>query len=549
MKLYSLWISIAGVRLGTAKKYGGLDDLFRSSKNSALIASATAPASIKTRNQQSRRLSGSVNERQGFIRRDQTSTCQNELDVVNNCVGSEECIDCVGTTWNSVFATNPRCIEVENAICPSIVSDCNCGDCVAELEDYYDCRLEFTSGGTCNQLDCLDPCNNELGSLVNCVPQDTQCSSCIGPSILSVFGDSTSCGLLESDICSVIAENTCECGNCVPEIVAWTNCYFVKVDERCIGEIECPTSPPTTSTSLSPTESPRSLPTKIPTSSPTNDLLSSPTTSPTFAPAVATLQPTSLSTIQKDAEMPPASAPVESPTRSPEEPVPIASSNMTSDTINSKNETSTGVASTGIIAGAAVGAMLVLCVTGLVIYKMQLNSKHPKNGPTHGSTLHTSTAHTCHSAPPMPPTQAAEEESARPPLSPFARATPYLPQFKDQARSRAEDQHALPPMMPPAQAVAEESNTQPPRSPFVLATPYLPQFKDQVRAREDHHALSSSQASPLMIVDTLDSQQSSVKQSQLPPSVNTSQEEIPVARALPMSETFSTATNATNPSL
>ena len=173
-----------------------------------------------------------------WARRDQ-SRCQTELDAVSACVTNDQCLRCVDVAYNAVLATTrPLCIDVVNGICPAIQSACDCGNCVTELENYYGCRV------SCLEVDCSNPCNDELSTAIGCIPQAADCLSCLDSTIEDVItGTGGACDPLTEGICSAIADG-CECGDCLPVLEGYYDCVFVEnLSETCPGGFECAASP------------------------------------------------------------------------------------------------------------------------------------------------------------------------------------------------------------------------------------------------------------------------------------------------------------------
>jgi len=112
-------------------------------------------------------------EQHPSIRRDKSTTCETELDKVNACVPLlGTCVNCINAVYESIaLTTNPICIDFMNGICPAIESSCNCGNCISELENYYSCRVQAET--TCDiEVDCSDPCREELGIVAGCLPSN-----------------------------------------------------------------------------------------------------------------------------------------------------------------------------------------------------------------------------------------------------------------------------------------------------------------------------------------------------------------------------------------
>lgn len=387
-----------------------------------------------------------------YHRRDQ-EPCPTELASVNACVTNDFCLQCVNVAYRAVMETiDPLCIDVVNGICPAIQSGCDCGDCVTELQDYYTCRTL-----TCpEKIDCSNPCSGHVSDAIFCT-RGTDCYACVNSNIEAILKaglpPTDHCGTLEEGICNAIKDK-CDCGGCEPVLVDWMDCVFPRLKAPCRGGFECSTGQLTNSPVTAPTTPEDPSPTLRPVSAP----VASPMSPPMAAPVASV--PTPITT-------------TETPT------LKVGPTPVPGEELSMTGSDSGGGMSTATIAGAAVGAIALLCIAGLVAYRMMLShnkpsssdSAHPANpvGPAPESSTASEIGRTVAVA--GIPTEVVHANNG----SHATNMTDMTPSGASEARSQSRRETEVPSPRSSPLSSAQSSGRSSSRPV------YLPSFKDQAR--------------------------------------------------------------------
>ena len=85
------------------------------------------------------------------------SPCAAEDAIVNACIPTQSCADCLNAAWEAL-PSEGFCWEFVDALCPAITTTCSCGFCEQEIEDSFSCRLsDATNGGCSGGVECGSP--------------------------------------------------------------------------------------------------------------------------------------------------------------------------------------------------------------------------------------------------------------------------------------------------------------------------------------------------------------------------------------------------------
>jgi len=134
------------------------------------------------------------------------------------------------------------CDSFEDAICPAIATDCDCGGCRDEAEEVVRCLVDEISSDVCRPLNCLNPppgCDADSSSADFLSCASNGCRSCLGDALAATDDTDPSCILFATEICPAITTD-CDCDGCRDEAEAlFGSCI-------CEGLIcPLPTTPPT----------------------------------------------------------------------------------------------------------------------------------------------------------------------------------------------------------------------------------------------------------------------------------------------------------------
>jgi len=210
--------------------------------------------------------------------------CEPKHQRMNSCLaGLRDGGQCEACIVDANPHADSPCNEWTSNVCGAILTDCpTCGDCRADIQEYYNCILPSVTDHSC-ELDC-HMCPSERLSYIQCMATNAldrdSCSRCVG----AVFPEAESnCRAFENNLCEALDE-TClqKCGACASTMKSYMACTIAsqRPDCRNTAALHCGNDPPT----VPPTKSPTIVPTKAPTTRPTKLKNKSPT-DPASSPA------------------------------------------------------------------------------------------------------------------------------------------------------------------------------------------------------------------------------------------------------------------------
>ena len=192
------------------------------------------------------------------------ATCDSPLDEFFFCA-SLSCSSCIVDAFTAIVEGDLSCDGFADDICLAIVTDCDCGDCRDEAEDFFRCVVDEIFGEDCPALNCPLPtkpptrgptmsltvepvaastCDSPLDEFFFCA--SLSCSSCIVDAFTAIVEGALSCDGFSDDICLAIVTD-CDCSDCRDEAEDLFRCVVDEIFGEDCPALNCqtPDPPPT----------------------------------------------------------------------------------------------------------------------------------------------------------------------------------------------------------------------------------------------------------------------------------------------------------------